>query len=90
MMAGELRPLGLRFLAVAVLGFMILGVRAAAASTTGTAHTYWPDAPSEISEHPTLIKLGFEPNADPAFGPTFVMIGTGYVGPGFPAISWSS
>jgi hypothetical protein len=90
MVAGELRSLDRRLLAVAVLGFMILGAWAAAAPTTGTAHTYWPDSTSEISERPTLVKLGFEANPDPAFGPTFVMIGTGYVSPGFPAISWSS
>ena len=34
-----------------------------------------------------VVQLGFEPNPDTAFGPTFVMIGTGYVAPGFPAIS---
>jgi hypothetical protein len=89
-MAGELRALGKRFLAVAVLSLMLLGARAAAAPTTSTARTYWPSTPSEMSERPTLIKLGFEPNPDPGFGPTFIMIGTGYVAPGFPAISWSS
>jgi hypothetical protein len=89
-MVAELRSSGRRLLAVAVLGFMLLGACAVAAPAAGAAGTYWPDSSSEIRERPTLIKLGFEPNPDPAFGPTFVMIGTGYVSPGFPAISWSS
>ena len=89
-MAGELRSFGQCLLTLAVLGVVILSTCAAAAPATGAAATYWPDSLSEIRAHPTLIKLGFEPNPDPAFGPTFVMIGTGYVSPGFPAISWSS
>ena len=89
-MTGELRSPGQRLLTVALLCLMILGARAAADPTTGTASTYWPDGPAEVAERPTLIKLGFEANPDPTFGPTFVMVGTGYVSPGFPAISWSS
>lgn len=86
-MATRFRSLGQRFLAIGVL---VGACAAAAAPTAVAARIYWPDAASEISERPTLIKLGFEPNPDPEFGPTFVMIGTGYVSAGFPAISWSS
>jgi hypothetical protein len=52
--------------------------------------TYWPGYSPRNAERPTLIQLGFAPNPDPRYAPTFVMIGTGYVSAGFLAIAWSS
>lgn len=65
------------------------GSPVASAASPGSMHTYWA-ALAETTERPTLIKLGFEPNTDRRFAPTFVMLGTGYVSQGFPAISWDN
>jgi hypothetical protein len=84
---------GLGALVAAGIGLISLGGVAASIASAAQAsgeRTYWTAGPSEATERPKLIKLGFEPNPERQFAPTFVMVGTGYVEPGFPAISWGS